>query len=113
MLKQGDKIYLILRKLFDGDRTRHFVGEVLEMSSTVVLARGYAFVHDSFTNDFVRRDDTRTRIISLVDAANIIFVVPEETIIEDVRFEVNSRNQHVITDKASFVMNLSEIWVSK
>lgn len=113
MLEQGERVYVVLHRLFDGDKTRQFAGEILEASDTVMKVQGYTFVHDSFTNAIVRRDDIRTRIISMVDAANIIMIIPKEVIIENVQFDINSRNQHVITDKASFAMNLSEFWVSK
>ncbi len=113
MIEQGEKVYIVLRKLFEADKTRQFVGEVLEASDTVMKVHGYTFVHDSFTNEFVKREDIRTRIISMVDAANIIIIIPREVVVENVQFDINNRNQHVITDKATFSMNLSEFWVSK
>ena len=113
MLKKGEKVFIITRRLFDGDRIRQFVGEVLESSDTLLKVRGYAFVHDDFTNEIVRRDDIRIRVISLVDAVNIIMVIPENIILENVQYELDDMNQRVLTDKASFFMNLNEFGANK
>ena len=113
MLKKGEKIFVITRRLFDGDRIRQFVGEVLESSDTVMKVRGYVFVHDDFTNEIVRREDIRTRMISLVDAVNIILVIPKDIILENVRYEIDEMNQRLITDNASFSMNLNEFGANK
>lgn len=108
MLENGEKVFVITRRLYDGDRLRQFVGEVMESSDTVIKVRGYVFVHDDFTNEIVRREDVRTRIISLVDAVNIILVIPKEVDLENVQYEIDNMNQHVLTDKESFSMNLNE-----
>ena len=113
MLSKGEKIFVITRRLFDGDRIRLFVGEVQASSDTAMKVRGYVFVNDDFTNEIVRREDIRTRIISLVDAINIIMVIPKEVILENVQYEINNMNERVITDKDAFTMNLNEFGASK
>lgn len=112
MLDNGDKVLVIARRIYDGDRMRHFVGEVQESSGAVMKVSGYAFVQDNFTSEIVRRDDVRTRIFSLIDALNIIMILPKEIVVENIRFEINNRNQRVVTDQESFNMNLSEFWVT-
>jgi hypothetical protein len=42
ILESGNKIHVITRRAFDSDTPRHFVAEVLEVSDTLVSARGYA-----------------------------------------------------------------------
>ena len=113
MLKKGEKVFVITRRLFEGDRNRQFVGEILDSSDTVMKVRGYVFVHDDFTNEIVRREDVRTRVISLVDAVNIILVIPNEVILEDVQYEIDDTNQRMLSDKASFSMNLNEFGANK
>lgn len=113
MLDKGEKVFVITRRLFEGDRIRLFVGEVQESTDSVMKVRGYAFVHDDFTNEIVRREDIRIRIISLVDAINLVFVIPKEVILEHVQYELNDMNERVITDKNTFTMNLNEFGASK
>lgn len=113
MLGKGEKVFVITRRLFEGDRIRQFIGEVQESTDTVIRARGYAFVHDDFTNKIVRREDIRTRIISMTDAINLIFVIPKDVILENVQYKLNDMNERVITDNESFAMNLNEFGASK
>ena len=113
MLSKGEKVFVITRRLFEGDRIRLFVGEVQAAVDMAMKVRGYVFVHDDFTNEIVRREDIRTRIISLVDAINIIMVIPKEVTLENVQYEINNMNERVITDKDSFSLNLNEFGASK
>ena len=113
MLDKGEKVFVITRRLFEGDRIRLFVGDVQKSSNVTIKVRGYAFVHDEFTNAIVRREDIRTRIISTVDAVNIIMVIPKEVILENVKYKLNDMNERVITDNDSFSMNLNEFGASK
>ena len=113
MLSKGEKVFVITRRLFEGDRIRLFVGEVQTAVDMAMKVCGYVFVHDDFTNEIVRREDIRTRIISLVDAINIIMVIPKEVTLENVQYEINNMNERVITDKDSFSLNLNEFGASK
>ena len=113
MLGKEEKVFVITRRLFEGDRIRQFVGEVQESTDSIIKVRGYAFVHDDFTNEIVRREDIRTRIISLVDAINLIFVIPKDVILENVQYKLNDMNERVISDNESFTMNLNEFGSSK
>lgn len=113
MLSKGEKVFVITRRLFEGDRIRLFVGEVQVAVDMAMKVRGYVFVHDDFTNEIVRREDIRTRIISLVDAINIIMVIPKEVTLENVQYEINNMNERVITDKDAFSLNLNEFGASK
>ena len=113
MLSKGDKVFVITRRLFEGDRIRLFVGGVQKSSDVAIKVQGYAFVNDEFTNEIVRREDVRIRIISTVDAVNIIMVIPEEVILENVQYELNDMNERVLTDNGSFTMNLNEFGALK
>ena len=107
-LKIGEKVFIIARRLFEGDLRRHFVGEVLESADTTARVRGYAFVYDSVSGDFVRREELRTRVFSLTDAGYIINLLPEEVVLEEVSYQKNAKNQRIITDGKIFQMNVSE-----
>jgi len=113
MLSKGDKVFVITRRLFREDRIRMFVGEIQATTDMAMKVRGHVFVHDDFTNELVRREDTRTRIISLVDAVNNILVIPKEIDLENVQYKLNDMNERVITDNDSFTMNLNEFGASK
>ena len=108
ILKNGEKVFIISRRIFEKDLRRHFVGEVLESNEAVARVRGYAFVYDDINSDFVRREELRTRIIPLTDAGYIINLLPSEAVLEEISYQTDERNQRTITDGKTFQLNISE-----
>ena len=54
--KNGEKIFIGTRRLFERDLRRHFVGEVQECTDFAVRVQGYAFVFDDINGDLLRRE---------------------------------------------------------
>lgn len=108
VLEKGEKVFIITRRLFLQDLRRHFVGEVLETTETAARVKGYVFVYNADNNNFVRRDEIRTRIFSLTDAGFIINILPRQAILDKIRYQVDEKNQGVITDEKTFILNVSE-----
>ena len=59
IIKPGEKIHVIIRRLFPQDIRRHFIGEVMDATESVVRAEGYAYLYDTNTNLFVRKNGCR------------------------------------------------------
>lgn len=112
MLNIGEKVFIITRRAFDSELRRHFVGEIQDVNQLSIRARGYAFVFDEAVSDFVRHDDVRVRIFSLIDAVNVIHVIPRDTTIENIRY-IFEKNQRYITDGIAFKMNISEFGINR
>jgi hypothetical protein len=108
ILEKGDKLHIITRRLFEGDLRRHFVGEVEEVSGALVRVAGYAFILDPWASQFVRKPERRVRILSLLDAGHIVNVIPQEVVVEKVRYRTTPENALVVTDGASFSMDINE-----
>jgi len=49
----------------------------------------------------------------LIDAGLVINVLPEEVILEEIRYRRNEKNQCIITDEKSFKMNVSEFGLNR
>ncbi len=75
ILNTGEYVHIIHRQLFPDDARRHFVGTVESHEGTLVRVKGYLFAMDSRSSQFVRREQLRTRIVSLSDAV-IVNVLP-------------------------------------
>jgi len=108
VLQKGEKVFIITRRLFQQDLRRHFAGEVIECDGSTARVSGYAFVYDDATNDFIRREEIRTRIFSLVDGGLIINLISADANLEDVRYTTNEKHQRILTDGKTFQMNISE-----
>ncbi|HAY84137.1 MAG TPA: hypothetical protein DCY42_04195 [Chloroflexi bacterium] len=108
ILEKGEKVFIISRRLFEKDLRRHFIGEVEEATERVARVKGFAFVYDDNAVKFIKREDIRIRLFSLTDAANIINILPIETIVADISYQTNEKHQRIITDGKHFEMNVSE-----
>lgn len=108
ILEPGTKLHVITRRGFEDDIRRHFAGEVMRATDTTALVRGYTFVLSTSRNEYVRRPDRRTRIISLIDAANIINVIPRDANLETMIYKYTEAQRLVVTDGGSFQLDINE-----
>lgn len=108
IFEQGEKIHVIIRRLFASDLRRHFIGEIIRVSESVIKVKGCAVVHNSVTNQYEFKPETRVRIVSLIDARNIINVIPREAKIENTKYELTHEKRLVVTDGESFALDVNE-----
>ena len=113
ILYKGEKVFIITRRLFHWDLRRHFVGEVQEVTDSTIRVQGFAFIFDDTSQQFIRRDDLRIRVFSLLDAGIVINVLSTEINIEDIHYKTDEKNRRVITDNKTFSMNVSEFAVNR
>jgi hypothetical protein len=113
IFEPGEKIHVTIRRLFETDLRRHFVGEIVGVSESVVKVKGRAIVHNSVTNQYEIKPDSRIRIVSLADARNIINIIPREAIIEDVNYVLTNEKRLVVTDGETFTLDINEFSPSR
>lgn len=106
IVEKEEKVFVIVRPSFPGDLRRHFVGVVDRCTEQSVRITGYAFVR-THSAEFVRKPERRTRIFSLVDAKCVVNVLPEETEIRKVRYEL-LEGCLVLTDGKALTFNIDE-----
>lgn len=110
VLYAGEKVHVITRRSFEGDVQRHFAGEVEIAGENVVRLRGYTFVFefDAMSYRFVRRPESCIKIVSLIDSANIINVVPTEVNLEELEYKTSAKKHLAITDGKAFSVDINE-----
>ena len=108
VLNKGEKIHIITRRLFEGDLRRHFIGEVVEISDTVLRVEGYVFVYDSGASAYLRRNERRIRIVSIASAESIINVIPQDVQLEDLEYKFNREERLIVTDNKEFSLDINE-----
>ncbi len=108
IFEPGEKIHVIIRRLFEMDVRRHFIGEIVGASESVVKVKGYVIVLNSATNQYELNTDTRVRIVSLIDARNIINVIPRDAKIEDAKYVLTNEKRLVVTDGETFTLDINE-----
>lgn len=112
ILEQGEKVHIIVRRRFEDDLRRHFIGEVVDVDTTVARLKGNTFVLDTTSNQYIRRPDMRIRIIGLSDSGSIINVLPVNADLEQAKYTQNAENRLVVTDGKTFSLDINEFGTS-
>ena len=98
LLKIGEKIHVIHRQLFEGDAKRHFVGEIEAREGMLARVKGYLVAMDPKTNQFMKRDALRTRLIALDCAGVIINVIPDQVKIAKIQYTHRASKDVLVSD---------------
>jgi hypothetical protein len=113
VLERGEKIHLMVRRLFEKDLRRHFVGEVTEVNGHLARAEGYVYVLDNVTGQYNRRPTKRIRLIGLADPGNIINVLPPGADLEHVKYIESQEGALAVTDDKTFTLEVNEFGATR
>jgi hypothetical protein len=108
ILNTGEYVQIIHRQLFREDAQRHFVGTVESHEGNIVRAKGYLFAMDSTQSQFVRREDLRTRVISLNDAV-IVNVLPAHVKIDEITYTHRPNGDIHVTDGTDWHLDITHL----
>ena len=112
VLKNGQKVHVITRRLFEGDLRRHFIGEVKEVDGHLVLLEGYPIVFLSMYNQFIKKSHKNLRIFSLANTGLIINVLPDHVNLEELVY-TNADRKLSLTDNKSFTLDIQEFTANR
>ena len=108
MISPGEKLLIITRRLFETDLRRHFVGEVMEASGDMIRVIGHGFVFNNGSNEFLRIDELRTRLFSMVDGGLILVLLPPEVDLKKLHYVMTRAQKRFLTDGDKFRLNVTE-----
>ena len=109
ILSPGEKIHVIHRQFYEGDTRRHFVGTVEACDGALARVRGYLFAMDAKSNQFVKRETLRTRIIALDCSSVIVNVLPEQVQIDKVSYHYRSGGDILVTDGGDWHLDITHL----
>ena len=101
LLRTGESVHLIERRLFTDDVRRHFAGVVEAMGGGAFRIRGHLFVYDSGSGRFIKQEEPRTRIIAF-DNRVIVNVLPPGVEVGALHYEHDSDGALVCTDSNGY-----------
>lgn len=107
VLKEGDKILIAHRRLFEKDEPRFFVGFVEAYECGIVKSTGYSYVRDPMNGQLIKKAERRTKLVSLSAGTVIVYLLPEEVLFDSVWFTTEAGHM-TLTDGKQFTMNLTE-----
>ncbi len=108
LLKEGDKILVAHRRLYERDEARYFVGRVEGYEAGVIRATGHTFVREQMCGRVIEKAEKRTKLLSVASGTLLIYILPEPVALERMRF-VSELGRLVLTDGNGFTMNLAEV----
>jgi hypothetical protein len=107
ILSPGEKVHVIHRRHFDKDQHRHFVGLVEAYENGVARVSGNVYTVDMVKFTFLRRPESRTRLISIVSGDLLVNIIPPSVDLEKVVYK-QERNGVRVTDGSDWHLDLSE-----
>jgi hypothetical protein len=108
ILNAGEYIHIIHRQLFHDDVRRHFVGTVESHEGSLVRVKGYLFATDPKRNEFTRREQLRTCVISLDDAV-IVNVLPAHVKIDNITYARRPNGDIHVTDGTDWHLDITHL----
>ena len=106
IINTGEYVHVIHRQLFPNDAQRHFVGTVESHEGTILRIKGYLFALSG--NEFVRRVQLRTRLISLNDAV-IVNILPASVRIDHISYTHRPNGDIYLTDGSDWHLDITHL----
>jgi hypothetical protein len=107
ILRSGEKIHVIHRRYYDKDQHRHFIGFVEAYEAGVARVIGHVYTVDAVKFQYVRRPETRTRIISVIGGDLLINVIPDSVDLDKITYKQEKKGVRV-SDGSTWHLDLSE-----
>lgn len=107
ILKPGEKVHVIHRRLYEKDNHRHFIGVVDVYDQGVARVTGHVYTVDQVKFAFVKRPEVRTRLVSVIAGDVLVNVIPNKVNLEKITYK-QERKAVRVTDGSEWHLDLSE-----
>jgi hypothetical protein len=107
IINSGEYVHIIHRQLFPEDAKRHFVGTVESHEGSIIRVKGYLFALSS-DKRFARREQLRTRLVSLNDAV-IVNVLPARVRIDQITYTYQPNGDIHVTDGSDWHLDITHL----
>jgi len=111
LLKTGDKILIVHRKLFDRDSTRFFIGKIDACSDGLCQVTGHTWLKDPGTGMLLKKEDLRSKMIAVGSSTLLFYKLPEESNLDQIKFTHEKDGRVWLSDGGKLKMDLTETQV--
>ena len=110
-LTPSDKVLLVHRRLFPGDRSRYFVAHVDAFNEANGLLRvtGWSLAETRTGGNIVKKPEPRTKIVSLTSGTVFVYVLPPETDAASCRLRKEKNGNVFLDDARARRLDLTEV----
>lgn len=113
ILERGSKLLVVHRRLFEGDRSRYFIGTVDDFDAGVARITGHSWAQNLLDGQFTRKEDERSKIISLTSDGLIVYCLYPTVKLDKLAFETTPQGRVYLSDGGDLHMDLSETATEK
>lgn len=107
ILNAGDIVLVSHRRIFERDEARYFLGRTVACEGDLLKLDGFTFARDLANGHMVKKNEWRTKLLSLTSPGYIVYQLPNDVDIEQAYIH-NRNGETVLVDGARELMNLSE-----
>lgn len=108
LVEVEEKVHVVVRRAFETDLRRHFIGEIKVALGSIVRIEGFFMVLDKSKNIFTRQPGQRTTIMDLSSNGYWVNILPKEIDLAELKYAFNKNNKLTITDGKSYEMDINE-----
>jgi hypothetical protein len=107
ILDRNDVVLISHRRLFQHDEPRFFLGRAVECEGSLMKVEGFSFVSDLSNGHIVKKEEKRTKLLSLASPGYIVYQLPQDVNVEHASIK-SGDGEAILVDGSRELMNLSE-----
>lgn len=105
---EGAILLIVHRRLFESDEPRFFIGEVETLQGTLAQLTGYTWYYPTFSDLPIKKEEKRTKIVSLSTGAILAYKLPDRIDLSTARFELIEDGRLWLKADPDFQMDMTE-----
>lgn len=98
VLEKDDIVHVVIRRTFEGDLRRHFIGEIIDCSGAIAKLRGNTILFDRGKNQFIKKPEIRTTIMNLAESGYIVNFIPKNVLLDSLQYAFSKDHKLFLTD---------------
>jgi len=108
LIENSEKVHVVIRRTFEADLRRHFIGEIKVAIGSIARIEGYFMLFDKSKNSFVKKPSKRATIMDLSSSSYWVNIIPKDVRLEDLNYKYDSGSRLTLTDGKSFELDINE-----
>ena len=108
LIEIGEKVHVVVRRSFETELRRHFIGEIKAANGSTARIDGYAKVFDKNKNTFIKKPSVRTTIMDLSDNGYWVNILPRDVNISELKYIYDNEKKLTLSDGKSFALDINE-----
>jgi len=108
LIDEGDKVLATVRRLYESEYPRFFIGVVEAATETVVRVLGAVYIWDPYRNAVVQREGRRRKLIPFSSPHFIVHSLDRDLDLDAVTFTADTNGRIFLTDGGKPIMELAE-----